>query len=81
MSIVTDDLSRTTGILCFGCQKRHGIECPGRKKDESTLCSPCFIVSMLKDRYQQGQHMLNMLNNKEMTEEQFYKFCRQQELI
>lgn len=33
---------RETGIICFECGQRSGIDCPGRKPDESTRCLVCF---------------------------------------
>lgn len=33
---------RDTGIPCFECGKRSGVECPGRKNGEATRCVPCM---------------------------------------
>lgn len=37
---------RETGILCFVCGDRSGIDCPGRRKDEATRCVVCMEKSM-----------------------------------
>jgi len=34
--------TRETGILCFECGQRSGIDCPGRKPCESTRCLVCL---------------------------------------
>jgi len=33
---------RETGIPCFECGKRSGIDCPGRNPDEATRCKVCM---------------------------------------
>jgi len=62
-----------TGIPCFKCKKRSGIECPGRKSDESTLCNPCFQVQRLKDEYEQAAHLLKCLDEGMFDEGKFYE--------
>jgi hypothetical protein len=61
-----------TGIPCFKCSKRSGTDCPGRKKDEATLCDPCFRVKMLVDRGSEAQHLLNQLNEGTLSLKDFY---------
>ncbi len=31
-----------TGITCFVCGERSGIDCPGRRPDEATRCGVCM---------------------------------------
>jgi hypothetical protein len=33
---------KETGIPCFECGKHSGIDCPGRKPNESTRCIGCM---------------------------------------
>ncbi|KKN98907.1 hypothetical protein LCGC14_0141510 [marine sediment metagenome] len=33
---------KETGIPCFECGKRSGIDCPGRRPDEATRCTVCM---------------------------------------
>lgn len=66
---------KTTDIICFECNKRYGIDCPGRKEGESTRCEPCFIVYMCKVEYEQNKHLLDLLNRGELGEEQFRAFA------
>lgn len=65
---------KETGITCFICGLRSGIDCPGRDIGESTLCTPCVTVAMLLAEYEQAKHLLGMLNSGEITLEQFYEF-------
>jgi len=65
---------KSTDVLCFKCKKRNGTECPGRKEGESTLCVPCFKIQMLTDKLNQAQHLLNLLNNEEISREKFDDF-------
>lgn len=47
--IECDNQERETGIPCFECEKRSGIDCPGRKFGEATRCKVCmhkFMKSM-----------------------------------
>ena len=78
-----------TNVKCFKCGLRNGIDCAGRKEGESTLCTPCFMIQLAKDKYEQAFHLLNMLNNnsdpesneqERLTLEQFYKFCKEFEI-
>lgn len=65
---------KKTGILCFNCKKRSGIDCAGREPDESTLCDPCFQVRLMKERYEQASHLLECLNSDMFNEDRFYEF-------
>ena len=67
-------MSRETGIMCFKCLKRSGIDCPGRGKHESTLCNPCFVVVDLENRFNQAKHMLTLLDDDYLTLKQFNEF-------
>jgi len=40
---------RSTGIPCFKCGKYSGIDCPGRKPDEATLCFKCYMETAADD--------------------------------
>lgn len=50
---------KETGIPCFECGKRSGMDCPGRKLDESTRCEACMeeftrmmeIKNRIQDKY------------------------------
>ena len=46
-----------TGIPCFECGRRSGIDCPGRKPDEATRCKECFDSYMEKVRREQAEHL------------------------
>lgn len=35
-------LDKETGIPCFECGERSGIDCPGRRPDEATRCVVCM---------------------------------------
>ena len=49
-------LDKETGIPCFECGRRSGIDCPGRK-DEATRCKECFDAFMEKVRREQVEHL------------------------
>jgi|AntAceMinimDraft_13_1070369.scaffolds.fasta_scaffold53058_1 hypothetical protein len=65
---------KETGIPCFRCKKRSGIDCPGRKDDEATLCDPCYQIQRLKDEYEQAAHLLKCLDEGMFDEKKFYEF-------
>jgi len=44
---------KETGIPCFECGERSGIDCPGRKSNEATRCITC-LVKFLKSFEQQN---------------------------
>ena len=50
-----------TGIPCFRCGERSGLDCPGRKPDESTLCKPCFDEHMAEELERQARHQASFL--------------------
>ncbi len=33
---------KETGIPCFECGERSGMDCPGRRTDEATRCEACM---------------------------------------
>jgi len=66
-----------TGIPCFRCKKRSGIDCGGRKPDEATLCNPCFQVEIIKNQHEQAAHLLKCLNEGMFDEDKFYEFMKQ----
>jgi len=46
------DKHKETGIPCFECGEKSGIDCPGRKVDEATRCSTCLKKFMeVLDKY------------------------------
>lgn len=50
-----------TGIPCFRCGERSGMEAPGRKPDEPTLCTPCFETHMAEEMKKQAIHQASYL--------------------
>jgi len=57
---------RETGIPCFECGKRSGVDCPGRKPDEATRCVDClnrFIRQMevAQQAMEENSDVLNKL--------------------
>lgn len=56
------------------CHDRFGVDVPGRQPGEATLCDPCSVVHMLELQLGQARHLLEMLNNGELTREQFDSF-------
>lgn len=50
-----------TGIPCFQCGERSGIDCPGRELDEATLCEPCFEKRMAAEKEAQSRHQASFL--------------------
>jgi len=42
-----------TGIPCFRCGKYSGIDCPGRKPGEATLCFKCYMETSKDDLCEQ----------------------------
>ncbi len=53
-----------TGIPCFRCGGRSGmsgIECPGRKPGEATLCVSCFKERMAEEAEKQARHQASFL--------------------
>ena len=49
-----------TGIPCFNCHINSGIDCPGRKPDEATLCYKCFEEMMKEEERKQIEHLRNL---------------------
>lgn len=49
-----------TGIPCFECGLKSGIDCPGRKKDESTRCQFCFEKYMEQEAKLDEEHRKNI---------------------
>ena len=45
-----------TGIPCFVCKKHSGLDCGGRKPDESTMCKYCFKKHWDKETQLQKEH-------------------------
>lgn len=46
-----------TGISCFVCGIRSGIDCPGRKPGEATRCKVCLDAYMAQMHQLQQQHI------------------------
>jgi len=51
-------IEKETGILCFECRKRSGIDCPGRKPYEATRCVDCLEKFMQDEEMRQSLHLL-----------------------
>jgi len=51
-----------TGIPCFKCKKRSGIDCAGRKPDESTLCHQCLKERLAEDAKLQARHLASYMD-------------------
>jgi len=48
---------RETGIPCFECGQRSGLDCPGRQPDESTRCRECLEKFLAKEREAEFLHL------------------------
>lgn len=60
---------RYTGIPCFECGKRSGIDCPGREPNEATRCVRCLKLFLEKERrLQLRQHFKDLKNGKRRVE-------------
>lgn len=57
-----------TGQPCVKCGNKSGIDCPGRRPNEGTLCIDCFRLAMLKDYVAQCEHMDQYLQDRLLTE-------------
>ena len=49
-----------TGIPCFECNERSGIDCPGRRPNEATRCGICMEkfmerVQVIVDRHEKSR--------------------------
>lgn len=53
-----------TDILCFECKKDFGIDCAGRKKNESTRCQKCFKKYMKQLQKEDIAHKEKYLKEK-----------------
>jgi hypothetical protein len=58
------DDNRETGIPCFQCKERSGLDCPGRKPNEATLCAICFEARMKRWRKEQADHLREYRKNR-----------------
>ena len=67
---------KETGIACFKCEMRSGIDCANREKEESTLCPSCLKIVMSQYRHEQAEHLLNMLNEGKMEQKDFDRFIQ-----
>lgn len=50
-----------TGIPCFACKKKSGMDCPGRKPNEATRCYGCTKIFLANEQQKQRQHLLDLL--------------------
>ncbi len=50
-----------TGIPCFRCAERSGLEYPVRKPEEATLCAKCFKEHMAEEAERQARHQTGFL--------------------
>jgi len=55
--------ARKTGIPCFECGKRSGLECPGRKPGEATRCQRCLDDYMAKEDARQLAHLAKLIRS------------------
>lgn len=46
-----------TNILCFECRQNYGMDCPGRRKNESTRCESCFEKYMHQIHLDEERHL------------------------
>lgn len=51
------EIHHETGIPCFKCKERSGIDCAGRGPDEATLCVVCFQKMMAQEKLEEKLHM------------------------
>lgn len=51
------EIHRETGIPCFKCKERSGLDCAGRAPDESTLCSVCLEKLLAEEKLEEELHM------------------------
>lgn len=49
--------TKETGIPCFVCNQKSGIDCPGRKPHESTRCQECLKIFLLELKNEQAMHL------------------------
>lgn len=66
-----------TGIPCFECKKRSGLDCAGRKPDESTRCRKCLDKNREKEKQREEDHLTSMLESGEITLVQYEDFVRE----
>jgi hypothetical protein len=50
------EIHRETGIPCFECGERSGMDCPGRRPDEATRCTVCLEKFMKIEQQLQSSH-------------------------
>lgn len=53
---------KETGIPCFKCEVRSGIECAGRKPGESTFCNQCMEENRTEYAKAQARHLARYLD-------------------
>lgn len=57
------EMDRETGIPCFQCGLRSGLDCPGRRPDEATRCRECFKEFMAEERELQFRHLVELIGS------------------
>jgi len=51
------EIHRETGIPCFKCKERSGIDCAGRRPDEATLCVVCLDKMLATEKLEDERRM------------------------
>ncbi len=54
--------TRETGVPCFRCKERSGLDCAGRSPDESTLCQQCLKEWLAEEAKSQAVHLASYLD-------------------
>lgn len=60
-----------TDVLCFECQEDFGIDCAGRKPNESTRCQKCF------KKYMKQLIKEDIAHKEKYLKEELTQFCRE----
>jgi hypothetical protein len=55
--------ARETGIPCFECGERSGLDCPGRKPDEATRCQKCLEIFLEQAHKKQIEHFRDLIQS------------------
>ena len=56
-------MDKETGIPCFECGKRSGIDCPGRRPNEATRCKVCLEKFMKVEHANHEEHMKRLADS------------------
>lgn len=58
-----DEQFQETGIPCFQCGARSGLNCPGRRPDEATRCEKCFDEYMAEEHEKEFLHLVSFIRS------------------